>query len=167
MEPTIEQLVEWLELHGPTTCGLVGEPYQSSWQIPPSALPPGYVGNRSLGNVFYFLVTQQARVDLHRIRSDQMYHHYLGAPLEALLLYSDGRSEVNVVGGDLAAGMRPQLFIPGGTFHTARVVDGGAYSLLGTSVWLRAEPEDVEVGDFDALAASYPSAHDLIAAFRP
>ena len=48
--------------------------------------------------------------------------------------------------------MRPQLFIPGGTFHTARVAGGGEYSLLGTSVWLRAEPSDVEMGDIAELA---------------
>jgi uncharacterized protein len=165
MQPTVEQLVEWLGLGGPTTCGLVSEPYRSSWQVPQSALPPGYEGSRPLGNVFYFLVTPSARVSLHRIRSDQMYHHYLGAPLEVLLLYADGRSEVKVVGGDLVGGMRPQLFIPGGTFHTARVAGGGDYSLLGTSVWLRAEQSDVEVGNVDDLANRYPAARDLIAAF--
>jgi predicted cupin superfamily sugar epimerase len=115
--------------------------------------------------VFYFLVTPDARVRLHRIRSDQMYHHYLGDPLEVLLLYADGRSEVKLVGADLASGMRPQLFIPGGTFHTARVRSGGSYSLLGTSVWLRADPRDVEIPDAEQLSAKYPQARDEIAAF--
>ena len=65
----------------------------------------------------------------------------------------------------MAAGQRPQLFIPGGTFHTARVADGGDYALLGTSVWLRADPADVELGNFDELSARYPAARDQIAAF--
>jgi hypothetical protein len=30
------------------------------------------------------------RIRLHRIRSGQMYHHYLGDPLEVLLLYPGG-----------------------------------------------------------------------------
>jgi hypothetical protein len=160
-----EQIIEILSLQSPTTCGYVSEPYRSSWQVPQSALPPTYEGSRPLGNVLYFLVTPEARVRLHRIRSDQMYHHYLGNPLEVLLLYADGRSEVKLVGGDLAAGMRPQLFIPGGTFHTARVAAGGDYALLGTSVWLRAEPADVEMGSADALAATHPAARDQLAAF--
>jgi hypothetical protein len=143
----------------------VSEPYRSGWQIPQSALPAGYEGSRSLGNVFYFLVTPKARVLLHRIRSDQMYHHYAGDPLEVLLLYADGRTEVKPVGADLAAGMRPQLFIPGGTFHMARVAAGGEYSLLGTSVWLRAELADVEMGIVDQLVETYPQARDAIAAF--
>jgi predicted cupin superfamily sugar epimerase len=36
-----------------------------------------------------------------------MYHHYLGDPLEVLLLYSDGRGAIALVGPDWAAGMRP------------------------------------------------------------
>jgi uncharacterized protein len=165
MRPSADEIIEWLGLQSPTTCGYVAEPYRSTWQIPASALPPGFAGPRPLGNVFYFMVTPTARVRLHRIRSDQMYHHYLGDPLEVLLLYADGRSEVKVVGANLASGMRPQLFIPSGTFHTARVAARGAYSLLGTSVWLRAEPPDVEMGDADQLAAKYPQARDRLAAF--
>jgi predicted cupin superfamily sugar epimerase len=160
-----EQIVELLQLQAPTTCGFVSEPYRSAWQVPQSALPPGYEGSRPLGNVFYFLVTPAARVRLHRIRSDQMYHHYLGDPLEVLLLYTDGRSDVKLVGGDLSAGLRPQLFIPGGTFHTARVAAGGDYALLATSVWLRADPADVELGSADALAAKFPAAREQLAEF--
>jgi len=31
-------------------------------------------------------------VRLHRIRNDQLYHYYLGDPLEVLLLREDGTS---------------------------------------------------------------------------
>ena len=147
------------------TCGFVNESYRSTMQLPQSALPAGYVGSHSLGNILYFLVTPDASVQLHRIRSDQMYHHYLGEPLEVLLLYSDGKHELRVIGPDLAAGMRPQLFIPGGTFHCARVRDGGEYALLATSVWIRAEPSDVEMGDVEKLSAAYPAAKADIASF--
>ena len=88
-----------------------------------------------------------------------------GDPLEVLLLYSDGRHEVTRVGRDLSSGMRPQLFIPGGTFHTARVAHGGAYALLGTSVWARAEPADVEMGNPDRLMETYPEARTAIKSF--
>lgn len=165
MSLTADDIIKLLDLQTPTTCGYVSEPYRSPLEIPQSALPAGYVGSRSLGNVLYFLVTPEARVRLHRIRSDQMYHHYLGAPLEVLLLYADGRSEVKSVGSHLAAGERPQLFIPGGTFHTARVATGGDYALLGTSVFLRAEPPDVELGDVEQLMTAFPAARSDIDAF--
>jgi predicted cupin superfamily sugar epimerase len=159
-----QEIIKLLAL-APATCGYVSEPYRSALELPESALPPGYSGKHALGNVLYFLVTHDKGVALHRIRSDQMYHHYLGDPLDVLLLYADGKSEVRTVCSDLAAGMRPQLFVPGGTFHTARVTTPGGYALLATSVWLRAEPADVEMGDAEQLIAAYPAAKDQIASF--
>jgi predicted cupin superfamily sugar epimerase len=32
-------------------------------------------------------------VKLHRIRNDQLYHYYLGDPLEVFLLHADGGTE--------------------------------------------------------------------------
>jgi uncharacterized protein len=63
------------------------------------------------------------------------------------------------------SGMRTQLFIPGGTFHTARVRTEKSYALLGTSVWLRAEPADVEMGDAAELSVAYPAAAARIVEF--
>ena len=165
MQPSSTWIIELLGLKPQGTCGFMGETYVSDLQIPAGFLPADYQGGRPLGGVFYFLVTPQAGVRLHRIRSDQMYHHYLGDPLEVLLLHPQGESEVRVVGPDLAAGMRPQLLIPGRTFHAARVRPGVGYALLGTSVWARAEPADIEMGDPEQLRAAYPSARAAIAKF--
>jgi predicted cupin superfamily sugar epimerase len=165
MELTAAQIRDLLELHAPGTCGFVRESYKSDVQIPAEVLPSGYSDNHSLGNVLYFLVTREASVHLHRIRSDQMYHHYQGDPLDVLLLYTDGRHELRVVGPDLASGMRPQLLIPGGTFHAARITNDFGFALLGTSVWLRAEPADVEIGDRAVLIKSHPAAQSQIIEF--
>jgi predicted cupin superfamily sugar epimerase len=83
---------------------------------------------------------------MHRIRSDQFYHHYMGDPLEVLLLYPDGTGAVATVGTDLAAGERPQLFSRG-TFHTSRLEPGGGgYALLVSTEWPGVEPPDVDTG---------------------
>jgi predicted cupin superfamily sugar epimerase len=165
MDLSAAQIIELLGLKRHSTCGFVDETFSSPIQLPASALPQGYTGTHSLGNVLTFLVTPEACVRLHRIRSDQMYHHYCGDPLEVLLLYADGRHEVKAVGSDLRAGMRPQLFIPGGTFHTARVTRPEGWALLGTSVWVRAEAADVETGDVERLASSFPKASAVIREF--
>ena len=161
------EIIKLLDLHPHPTCGFTNEIYRSAAQIPAADLPAGYDGPRTLGGFLYFLVTQEAHIRLHRILSDQMYHHYFGDPLEVLLLYPDGKSEVRVVGSDLAAGMRPQLLVPGNTFHAGRIRRGGGrHALLGTSVWLRAEPSDVEMGNAEALAAAYPTATTAIHSFN-
>ena len=155
MPMSAAQIIDLLGLK-PATCGFMAETYRSRLEIAATALPAAYRGDRTLGNVFYFLVTPDAPVRLHRIRSDQMYHYYLGSALEVALHYDDDHTEIRMVGPDLAAGMQPQLFIRGGTFHEAHVPEGAQYALLGTSVWLRAEPADVEMGDPQAMPAHGP-----------
>ena len=65
---------------------------------------------RRLGSALYFLVTPEAPVRLLRIRNDQVYHYYLGDPLEVFLLRPDGATEHIVAGPDIRAGQRVQLF---------------------------------------------------------
>ncbi len=156
MNSSALEVIELLGLKPHPTCGFVAETYRSRDKVPAEALPPGYESNRPLGSVLYFLVTSEAQIKLHRIRPDQMYHHYLGDPLEVLLLYPGGEGEVKVVGSNLADGIRPQLFIPGATFHVSRLAPGGRYALLATSEWPGVEPPDVELGVPDELLKAYP-----------
>ena len=59
-----------------------------------------------------FMVTPEAPVRLHRIRNDQLYHRYLGDPIEVLMLHENGTSERAIVGPDLRADQSVQLLIP-------------------------------------------------------
>jgi uncharacterized protein len=102
-------------------------------------------------------VTPEAPVRLHRIRNDQLYHYYLGDPIERFLLHSRGGSERIVVGPDIAAGQHVQFLLPGGTFHTARLLGTGCWFLGASTEWPGVIPADVEIGNLDALAAQYPS----------
>ena len=163
--PTAEEIKAVLGLERHPTCGFVTETYRSSLKIPADALPGTYEGDRPYGSALYFLVTPEAQIVMHRIRSDQLYHHYLGDPLEVLMLFPDGTGAVAAVGTDLAAGMRPQLFIPGGTFHTSRLAPGAAYAFLASTEWPGVESPDVEHGDIAVLLEAYPDFREEIRAF--
>lgn len=165
MNLTADDIKKILGLEPHPTCGFTTLSYLSSHTLPNAVLPAGYLGTHTFASVLYFLVTPDAHMVLHRLRSDQMYHHYLGDPLEVLLLSPDGSGQVATVGTDLAAGMRPLLLIPGGTFHVSRVRPGGAYALMGTTEWPGFDPSDLEVADLDAVKKSHPGARDLIEAF--
>jgi len=165
MELHAEEVKALLGLEPHPTCGFVAETYRSPARVGVDDVP-GFSGTRPVGSALYFLVTPDANIRLHRIRNDQLYHHYLGAPLEVLLLHEDGRSEVRSVGGDLRAGMRPQLLIPGGTFHTSRLPDGG-WALLASTEWPGVEPPDVEQGDPERLAATHPDAAGWLRGLAP
>jgi uncharacterized protein len=158
---TPEEIVELLGLER-GTCGYMGLTYRS-----PLAVAPDAAVWRTIGESLYFLVTPTAGVALHRIMSDQLYHHYAGAALEVLLLPDDGPGQVCVVGPDLAAGMRPQLLIPAGTFHVARLEDGGEWALLGTTSWPGVADGEFESGDAAVLRQRHPEFAGQLAAFVP
>ena len=111
------------------------------------------------------MITPGAPVRLHRIRNDQLYHYYLGDPIDVLMLHVDGTTERVVVGPDLRSGQRVQLLIPGGTFHTARVIGRRRWFLGASTEWPSVEPADVEIGDADALSAKYPQVPRDLRAF--
>jgi predicted cupin superfamily sugar epimerase len=131
--------------------------FVSQQSIAAGGLPAPFADGRPLGSALYFLVTPSAPVRLHRIRNDQLYHYYLGDPLEVFLLNADGSSERVIVGPDLRAGERVQLLIPGNTFHTAHVLGRRRWFLGASTAWPGVVPADVEIGNLDALAAKYPA----------
>ena len=164
--PTAKEVKALLGLEPHPTCGFVAETYRSPLKIPSEALPEAYEGDRPYGSALYFLVSPDAQIVMHRIRSDQLYHHYMGDPLEVLLLYPDGTGAVAAVGSDLAGGERPQLFVPGGTFHTSHLPPGDSgYALLASTEWPGVQPPDVEHGNIEELIAAFPEMNAQIRAF--
>jgi predicted cupin superfamily sugar epimerase len=154
-----EQIREALKLKPNQTCGFVRNTYKSALEIAPDGLPTPFAKGRALGTALFFMVTPDAPVRLHRIMNDQLYHYYLGDPIELRLMYEGGSTEHMVVGPDILSGQRVQFFIPGGTFHTARIAGGRRWFLGGSTEWPGVDPaRDIELGDPEKLAAEYPEA---------
>jgi hypothetical protein len=156
-ELTANEIVELLNLEPNATCGFVRVTFIAKQTLAAGALPPPFERSGPLGSALYFLVTPDAPVRLHRIRNDQLYHYYLGDPLELFLLHADGRAERVVVGPDLRGGQHVQLLIPGNTFHTARLLGRGRWFLRASTEWPGVVPADVEIGDLEQLAKKYPA----------
>jgi predicted cupin superfamily sugar epimerase len=153
---TADEVRSLLSLEPHPTCGYVRLTFLSKQAIAAGGLAPPFAEGRLLGSALYFMVTPERAVRLHRIRNDQLYHHYLGDPLEVLMLHGDGSSERVMVGPDLRGGQRVQLFIPGGTFHTARLAGRRRWFLGASTEWPGVEPADVEIGNVDELTVRYP-----------
>jgi predicted cupin superfamily sugar epimerase len=152
---TADDVLKLLSLEPNATCGFVRETYRATQQIAPGGLPAPFADGRPLGSALYFMVTPQAPVRLHRIRNDQLYHYYLGDPIEVLLLR--GQGEHVIVGPDLRAGHRVQLLIPGNTIHTARIVGSKRWFLGASTEWPGVIPADVELGKPEVLTAQFPN----------
>ena len=160
-----DEIIAALGLVASATCGWTAASFRSAETVPADGLPARFDGPRPLGSALLFLVAPELPTRLHRLRSDQMYHHYRGDDLEVLLLHPDGRGEVVVLGGDPAAGGLMQLLIPGGTYHMSRSRGPHGYALLATTAWPAPVDGDADFGDPAALAEAYPAMRAAIADF--
>jgi len=137
------ELIERLGLIPHPERGFYVETYRAPLAV--AGLPHG--GARAASTAIYFLVTRaQPTTYLHRLKSDEVFHLYEGGPLDVLLLGADAGGEVRRLGVDVAAGERPQLVIPAGTWFAVELAAGsppcsGARSRLAstspTSSWPR------------------------------
>jgi uncharacterized protein len=109
--------------------------------------------------IYYLLLAPDCSA-LHRLTATETYHWYAGAPLRLLLLDADGRVTEPVLGPDLAAGQRPQIVVPAGTWQGSS--PAGEWSLVGTTTAPPFDWAGFELGERAALTARYPEAADRI-----
>ena len=116
-----------------------------------------------VSSAIYYLLTPDTFSAMHRLKGDEIYHFYLGDPVEMLLLKADGSAEALLLGQNVTAGMRVQHTVPGGTWQGSRLAPGGKFALMGTTMAPGFAPQDYEAGRRDALSAQYPAYAPLIA----
>lgn len=144
--------------------GFFAETYRAREFLPAEALATGSAGPRSLATAIYYLLTPESYSVLHRLRADEIFHFYLGDPVDMLQLMPDGSGRTVRLGNDFAAGCHPQVVVPKGVWQGSRIVAGGVFALLGTTVSPGFDPADYETGSREALLAAYPGFRDQIAA---
>jgi predicted cupin superfamily sugar epimerase len=108
--------------------------------------------------------SQESFSDMHRLPTDEIWHFYLGDPIELLLLHPGGTDEMVVLGTDVLAGQRIQAVVPNGTWMGARLRPGGEYGVYGNTMAPGFVPGDFERGDADELIAQWPHRAELIRA---
>lgn len=165
---TAEEIIHDLNLQPlPQEGGYYRETYRSEVTLPPEVLPDEYSGERRVSTAIYYLLTPDQVSAMHRVPGEEIFHFYLGDPVEMLQLHPDGRGEVVKIGNDLAAGCRPQVVVPGGTWQGSRLAPGGELALMGTTVAPGFEFDDYQHGDRGKLIAAYPEFAERITELTP
>ena len=121
------------------------------------------IGDEPGGTAIYYLLTGEAFSHLHRLTGDEMYHFYLGDPVELTELLPDGSVKTTVLGSDLLGGQSVQHLVPAGHWQGSRLAAGGNWALMGTTMCPGYTDACYEHGDASELLAQYPEAEDRIA----
>jgi len=133
--------------------------FLQTWCGPQVAADPrGSRASKPWGTAIYYLLTNEPNCfsALHRLPTDEVYHFYLGDPVEQLRLYPNGRHENVVLGQDMERGQLVQSIAPRDVWQGSRLVPGGRFALLGTTMAPGFVPSDYEGGRRAVLVAQYP-----------
>ena len=157
----LDQIIEKLGLIPLTQeGGLVCQTYVSSFKV----------GELPAGTQIYYLLRGNAFSHLHLLTGDEMYHFYLGDPVELTELLPDGTFRTTVLGQDILHGECVQHLVPAGNWQGSclaaeRAASGKerkGWALLGTSMWPGYTDESYTHGDRETLIARYPGAEEKI-----
>ncbi|HTA79488.1 MAG TPA: cupin domain-containing protein [Terracidiphilus sp.] len=121
-------------------------------------------GARAQGTAIYYLLEPGTFSELHVLDSDEIFHFYLGAPVEMLQLFPDGRSAVFTLGPDLAAGQEVQVVVPAGVWQGTRLIGDGKLALLGCTVTPGFDFADYRNAPAAELIAKWPGQAERIRA---
>ena len=160
---TSKEVIEILNLKPhPAEGGFFSETYRCDESLSRSALPERYLSERSFGTAIYYMLTPETFSMMHRLASDEIFHFYLGDPLEMLQLFPDGSGRLLTIGPDIAGGMHLQVTVPRGVWQGMRLVSGGKFGLVGTTVAPGFEFADYEEGARGELCLKFPEFKDKI-----
>ena len=152
-ELSVEELIKKLQLEPlPPEGGMHRQTYVSTLSI----------GGVPAGTAIYYLLSGEDFSHLHRLPRGEMYHFYLGDPVELTELLPDGTFRRTVLGQDLGAGQEVQHMVEPGTWQGSRLAPGGRFALMGTTMCPGFTPDCYEQGDRETLLAAYPGAAEEI-----
>ena len=146
----------------PEEGGYFRETYRSPHTLSKNILTEEYKDERSLSTAIYYLLTPDTFSALHRLPTDELFHFYLGDPVEMLHLLPDGSGRIITLGQDITNGMQLQVVVKKGVWQGSRLCTGGQCALLGMTMSPGFESSDYESGQRERLIATYPQFKNLI-----
>jgi predicted cupin superfamily sugar epimerase len=151
-----DRLIASLDLRPlPREGGYYRETYRSPLRLAGKA-------GKCASTAIYYLLTRDTCSALHRLPADEIYHFYLGDPVELLLLEEGAAGRVVTLGPDVFDGQLVQTVVPRGVWQGSCLRPSGAFALLGTTVAPGFDFADYEPGDRRQLLAAFSEFADRI-----
>jgi uncharacterized protein len=157
-----EYWIKTLRLDPHPEGGYFRQTYRSAMTIAREGLPSEFAGPRAASTAIYFLLEGENFSAFHRLRSDEVWHFYAGAPLLVHVIDPDGEYSSILLGNDLEAGQSFQAVVPAGCWFASHVADGKSWSLVGCTVAPGFEYEDFKIAKQKGLIKSYPQYRKLV-----
>jgi uncharacterized protein len=156
--------IEKLKLIPHPEGGYFREVYRSD-ELLKDGLPDRYEGSRAFSTSIYFLLKENQKSLLHKLKSDEIWHFYDGSSVKLYTIDSEGKVLQRLLGKNIDAGESMQLVIKKGYWFCAELSDENSFSLFGCTVAPGFDFSDFELGERKELLQLYPQHEELIKRF--
>ena len=146
----------------PSEGGLFCRTYYSSEEFAESCLPPRYKEKKAFGSAILYLLTADMFSAFHKLSTDEVFHFYLGDPIELFELNPQGNSSRTILGPEIFNGQEVQHVVYRGNWQGTCLLSGGQWALIGTTMAPGYTDGDFELGNPESLIKEYPTEEYLI-----
>jgi predicted cupin superfamily sugar epimerase len=161
MENTVERIIQAYELMPHPEGGF----YKRSYCAPEKIGGATFPGGRPFSTAIYYLLVAGDFSALHRIKSDELWHWYEGAPVRIHVITPEGNFSTLELGG-LQNGQRQyQVLVPAQCWFAAESVGDPGYTLTGCTVAPGFDFHDFELAIADDLSRQLPGQETFIRKF--
>lgn len=148
--------IERLQLEPHPEGGYFRQTYRSDVVIAREGLPVGFSGARAVSTAIYFLLEGENFSAFHRLRSDEIWHFYVGKPLVVHVIDAEGKYSRILIGDDPEAEQVLQAVVRAGCWFASHVADRKGFAVVGCTVAPGFDFADFEMAKRDELVAGYP-----------
>jgi len=153
--------IEKLKLEPHPEGGFYRQTYRADLVLAKESLPH-FAGPRAASTAIYFLLDGANFSAFHRLRSDELWHFYVGAPLTVHVIDECGGYSELRLGGSPDAGEALQAVVKAGCWFASEVRDRKSFALVGCTVAPGFDFEDFELAKRDELTRRYRQHRELI-----
>jgi predicted cupin superfamily sugar epimerase len=159
--------IEKLGLQAHPEGGHYRQTYQADLILAKESLPAGFTGARAASTAIYFLLREEEFSAFHRLRSDEVWHFYVGSTVAVHVIEPAGNYFKILLGSDLEAGEVLQAVVKAGCWFASQVAERAeeSFALVGCTVAPGFDFEDFEMGKREELVREYPQYRGVIEKF--
>ena len=158
----IDKIIEKLDLIKHPEGGYYKENYRSKGEINPDSLWKQANESRSYSTGIYFLLKEHQFSAFHKIKQDEMWHHYLGSTLLLHIIDPKGTYKSIKIGKRFSEGEHLQYVVPANYWFASEVLEKDNFVLCGCTVSPGFDFKDFEMPNRDILIKMFPQHKKII-----
>ncbi len=159
---TAQDWVKQLQLQPHPEGGYFRETYRCNERIAASNLPDRFDTDHSFSTAIYYLLDAPNFSAFHRIKQDELWHHYQGTALTIHVINQAGEYQPLSLGNNPAQGQSFQQLVKAGDWFAATVDEPDGYALVGCTVAPGFEFADFELARQQHLQQQFPQQQRII-----